>query len=167
MSRRIVDFPAPERAQVIARGNALGELSQVGTRQRGPQLGLPHEDDFEELLPRGLQVGQQPDLLEDIGRQRLGLVDDEDRAPRPGEGSQQVPVKPVDKVFQRGTGGMGDAELVADSRDELGRRQLGIENKRDIHRVGETLEQGAHQRRLARADLAREQDESPRLVDTV
>ena len=58
--------------------DALAELAQFLARKEPLQLGLAHQDDLEQLLLVGLEVGEEAHLLEDLEGQVLGLVDDED-----------------------------------------------------------------------------------------
>ena len=67
-------LPVRERARMAAQGDALVQLRQVGVEQQLPQLGLPDEHDAEQLARRRLEVEQQPDLLEQLHRQRLRFV---------------------------------------------------------------------------------------------
>ena len=59
--------------------DALLELAQLRQLQPGQQLRLPDQDDLQDLLLGGLEVGEQPDLLEGLGVEVLGLVEDEHR----------------------------------------------------------------------------------------
>src|SRR5499425_166037 len=43
----------------------------------GPELGLAHQQDLQELGGRRLEVGEQAHLLHRLGRQILRLIDDE------------------------------------------------------------------------------------------
>jgi hypothetical protein len=56
-----------QRAQVVARDDALRQLLQFRPRQHGAQLGLADEDDLQQLALAGLQVGQQAQLLQHLG----------------------------------------------------------------------------------------------------
>ena len=67
---------ARQRIQVIAAGDALRQLAQIGAIQQLAQLRLADQDDLQQLLGRGLEIGQQPHLLEHLGGQVLRLVDD-------------------------------------------------------------------------------------------
>ena len=67
-----------ERLQVKARDDALRELLEVGPLEHRAQLGLADQDDLQELALVGLEVRQQAQLLEHLGRELLRLVDDQD-----------------------------------------------------------------------------------------
>ena len=49
---------------MVARRYALGELPQVIPRQQFEQFRLPDQYDLQQLALAGLQVGQQPDQLQ-------------------------------------------------------------------------------------------------------
>jgi hypothetical protein len=66
---------AIERRQVVAGGHALGELAQLAPSQHLLQLRLTHQHDLDQLLGVGLEVGDEADLLEHLGREVLRLVD--------------------------------------------------------------------------------------------
>ena len=66
-----------QRTQVVARDHALRELFQLGPREHLAQLGLADQDDLQQLAFVGLQVGQQAQLLQHVGREHLRLVDDQ------------------------------------------------------------------------------------------
>ena len=87
-------LPFGERAQVVPGGHPLGELAQLLARQESGELGLADQDDLEELLARRLEVRQQPNLLEHLRSQALGLVDDQ-------HGSATARVRVEQRVGQR------------------------------------------------------------------
>ena len=66
-----------QRVEVVARDHALRQLLELGPREHRAQLGLADQDDLQQLALVGLQVGQQAQLLEHVGRQVLRLVDDQ------------------------------------------------------------------------------------------
>ena len=66
-----------ERTQMVADRDALAQLTHVLTVQLVAQLRLTNEDDLQQLLPIGLEVRQQPNLLQKVDAEALGLVDDE------------------------------------------------------------------------------------------
>ena len=63
--------------QVEARDHALRQLLELGPREHRAQLGLADQDDLQQLALVGLEVGQQAQLLEHVGREILRLVDDQ------------------------------------------------------------------------------------------
>ena len=147
--------------QVIARDDALRELPQFRARQHRGELRLAEQDDLQQLALVRFQIGEQPHLLQHVGREILRLVDDQHRVPAPGMGVEQVVVDAVDEHLDAGIAGrVGDAEFDADGREQFLHRQLGVEDVGDIAGFRNLLEQAAADGRLARSDLAGEQDES-------
>ena len=57
----------PQRLQVIAGGNALGQLAQLGPSEGVPQFGLAHEDNLQEFALPGFEIGEKAQLLEGLG----------------------------------------------------------------------------------------------------
>jgi hypothetical protein len=160
-----------ERVQVKAGDDALGELLELGPLEHRSQLGLADQDDLQQLPLVGLEVGQEAQLLEHLRREHLRLVDDEDVVLADGVGLQQEVVERVDVRLdrrRRHLGGSGrDVELVADRLQELHHRELRVEDVGDVAALGDLLEKAAADRRLACADLAREQDEAAAAADAV
>jgi hypothetical protein len=86
-----------QRAQVPAQRDALVQLREVGVEQELAQLGLADEHDAQQLAGSGLEVEQQPDLLEQLHGQRLGFIEHDDTRPsrlglRDQEGVQRVEI---------------------------------------------------------------------------
>ena len=162
-------FGARQRVEVIAAGDALGELAQLDARQHFAQLGLTDQDDLQQLLRRGLEVREQPHLLERFRRQVLRLIDDHHDAAALRVRFQQAPVEEVDEVLdaRRVLVAHEDAELFADRQDELDGRQLRVEDDGDVGMARHALEQRAHHGGLAGADLAGQLDEAAGFVDPV
>ena len=69
-----------ERRQIKARRDALIELPELWPRQHTGQLRLTGEDDLQQLLLVGLEVGKQTDLLQHLKAQVLRLVNHQYRA---------------------------------------------------------------------------------------
>src|SRR5271165_6873769 len=63
-----------QRLQLASQGDALFELPQFRGVQDDLQLRLAHEHNLQKLLLRSFEVGQQPDLLQQLVAQRLCLV---------------------------------------------------------------------------------------------
>ena len=74
------ELVAPERGQVVAHDDALIECLVDGHGESAPQLGLSEQEQAEAVLGVHLVVGEKAQVLEDVGAQVVGLVDDEDRA---------------------------------------------------------------------------------------
>ncbi len=55
-----------QRLEVIATGNALGELSQVIPGEQVTEFRLADQDDLQQLLLGGLEIREQAHLLEHV-----------------------------------------------------------------------------------------------------
>ncbi len=118
---------------MVAAGNALRQLAQVVAREQFPQLGLTDQDDLQQLLLRRLEVRQQADLLEHVGREILCFVDDENRSPAVGMSVQQVTVQGVNKHLDaRRVLRYRDLQFFADRLQKLESRQLRIQYDRNV-----------------------------------
>ncbi len=82
-------------------------------------------------------------------------------------GFEQMLVESVDQGLARALGRKIELELLENRREKYGSRDLGIQYQRDIGLLGQLLEERSHERRLARADLARELDEAAAVRNTV
>jgi hypothetical protein len=153
-----------ERPHVPAQRDPLVQLHQLGVQQQRAELRLPHEHHAEQLLRRRLEVREQPELLEHVDRERLRLVDDDDRAPARLAPGQQVRVEGVDQHLGA-LAARRQAELAVDRLEKLDCRQGGVEDVRRRHLGPEAREEGAQQRRLPGADVARDADEAGGLLE--
>ncbi len=157
--------------EVVARDDALRQLFQLRRGHHGAQLGLADQDDLQQLALAGLQVGQQAQLLQHVRRQVLRLVDDE-HVVAPGRVlAQQEVVERVQTVLDGlgagHRGPVGDAELVANGTQQLGHRELGIEDVGHVAVRGHLLQEAAAHGGLAGAYLAREQHEAAARIQPV
>ena len=74
---------ARERSEMPAQRDALVQLRELGIEEQLAELRLADEHDAQQLLGRRLEVQEQPDLLQQLDRERLRLVEHDDaRAPR-------------------------------------------------------------------------------------
>ena len=94
-----------QRLQVVAGDHPLRQLLHARRGQLAAQLGLADQDDLQQLAFMRLQVGEQAQLLQHIGRQVLGLVDDQQAVASLGMRGQQVAVERVDPGL--GAGAIG------------------------------------------------------------
>ena len=144
-----------QRAEHEAVGDALLQLAHVGQREVRVELGLAEEHDLQQLLLLGLEVGEQPDLLECRERHRVCLVDQRHhRAPRRMHLDQLF----LERAHElRGIGARGvDAEVDRDRGEHLVAREAGHREVDRLDRLGQTLHQHAAEHRLAAADFARD-----------
>ena len=58
--------------------DALLQLAHVGQGEVAVELGLPEEDDLQQLVGAGLEVREEPHFLERGERHRMRLVDEGD-----------------------------------------------------------------------------------------
>ena len=79
-----------QRFEVLASGDALCQLPHVFAIEYLAELGLSDQDNLEKFLLWCLEIGQQPDLLEDISRQVLCFIDNQCRAPASGVRIQKM-----------------------------------------------------------------------------
>jgi len=123
---------------VVAGRDALGELAELAPVEDLAQLRLTDEDDLQELLLGGLEVGEESHLLQDRRGEILGLVDEEHRGTPPGMGLEQVPVEAIDQgLLARVALGIRDTQLVAQAGQEVHLRHPGIQQERDIEVTGQ------------------------------
>ena len=107
---------APQRLEVIAAGDALGELAQLRLREHLAQFRLADQDDLQQLLRRGLEIGQQPHLLQHVGGEVLGFVHHQHDAPAAAVRVEQEMREDVDQRLDAalGAGRHLHVQLVAD-----------------------------------------------------
>ena len=162
-------FLARQRIEVVAAGDALRELPQVVAREHVAQFGLADQDDLQQLLRFGLEVGEQAHLLEHLGRQVLRLVDDQHHALALGMRLEQVAIEDVDQLLHAAHGVVGqqDAQLLADRQQELRRVHARVQDQRDLGVVRLLGQQRADDGGLAGADFAGELDEAAGLGDAI
>ncbi len=160
---------ARQRLQVAARGDALRELPQVVAVQQLTQFRLADQDDLQQFLRIGLEIGEQPHLLEYFGGEILRLVDNQHRAPALGVNAQQLAIEQVDQHLAVAdcAGWHLDAQLLADRLQEFQRREPRIDDQRDVGIVRRARQQRADRGGLAGAHLAGELDETAGIVDAV
>ena len=138
---------------MVSAGDSLRQLAQLGAVEQFAKLRLSDQNDLQQLLRGGFQIGQQPDLFQHFGGQVLRLVHDHDDAPALGVGRQQPPIQRVDHLFDAVAIGVGDAEaqLLADGEQKLDRRHARIQNHRHIGVMRHARQQRAHHGGFARA----------------
>ncbi len=160
-------FGRSQRRQVVARGDARGELAQVVACQQRPEFGLADQHDAQQLVLVRLEVGEQAHLFQHFRRQVLRLVNDQQCAPAAGVGVEQIDVERIHQRLDRILFLVGDMQLVADRGDELQLALARIDDHRHVHVRQFLREQGADHGRLAGADFAGELHETasrPRAV---
>ena len=159
---------ARKRIQVVARDNALRELAHLHPGEPIAQLRLPQQHDLQKLALAGLQVGQQPQLLQHVVGKVLRLIDDQHGPPTLRMGLEQTRVDEIDQgLAARDARGQRDPKVLAHRFEQLARRELGINDVGDVRVAGHLLQQATGERCLARAHLAGEQHESAVQLEAV
>ena len=160
-----------QRLEVKARDHPLRQLLEFRTRQHRAQFGLADQDDLQQLALAGLQVRQQAQLLEHVGRQVLRLVDDEHAGLAERVRPQHEIVERIEVVLDAGRAVAGarnrDAEFFANRLQQLGHAELGVEDVGDVAALRNLLQEAAAHGGLAGADLAAEQHEAAAALQPV
>ena len=113
---------------MVLGGHALGELAQLAAGEHLLELRLAHEHDLDQLLGVRLQVRDEADLLEHVGGEVLGLVDQEHDVAVLFARLEEEAVQRVDVVLERGAGS-GDVEVLEDRAQQLRRGEGGVEHE--------------------------------------
>ena len=161
---------ARQRIEVIAAGDALRELAQLDAAEQLAQLRLADQDDLQQLLRFGLEIGEQAHLLEHLGREVLRLVHHQHDAPAVGVRLQQVVAQQVDQVLEAALRARPRTPMPSSSQ-MASRNSAGVMRGFRISAISACLrrlrQQRADHRGLAGAHLAGELDEAAGLVDAV
>jgi hypothetical protein len=84
-------FLKVERGEGVADGNALVEGLVGGEAEFGVEVGLANEDEGEERIGIEIVVKEKTELVEDIGGEEMGFIDDEEgEAVFAGEGVEGI-----------------------------------------------------------------------------
>lgn len=112
---------------MISQGYSLTELSEFMGVQNVAQFGLAYQNNLQQLFFAGFQVRQQPQLLQDISAQILGLVNEKDNLFALGFLTHQKDIQFVYQFF-----GViriiFNAQFVVNGFNQLLGTQSGIEN---------------------------------------
>ena len=152
-----------ERPEVPTQRDPLVQLREIGIEEELAQLRLADKHDSEQFLGIRLEVQQQPDLLEQLDREGLRLVENQHAD---AAGAMLRHEERVQLIDELALGLIRDRqlELAADPPQQLERGERRHERVRRRHVRPELGEKAAEQRRLPRADLAGDADEAARLV---
>ena len=157
-------FGRGEALQVVARNDPLRQLFKPRLREHGPQFGLADEHDLQQLAFCRFQVGQQAQLFQNRSVQRLRFVDHEERVAAVCVGVEKEGVEHIHIRLHRGAewpvGQAGQAEFAAHRLQQLDHAQAGVEDVGHHTVRGQLFQEAAGDRRLAGADLARQQHEA-------
>ena len=150
---------------MVGEGDALAELFEVGLGDFVAELGLADEDNLEELVGGGFEVGEHAEFFEDFVGEVLGFINDHDDEAVFGELLDEELVDGEEHAGLVGVG--GDGELVADEADELGGVEVSVADECDLGVVFEVLEEEMGDEGFAGADFAGEEDEAAALFDGI
>ena len=158
-------FAVFEPVQATLDGDTLPQLAQTGLGELGFQLRLADENDLEQLFRRRLQIREQAKVLQDVRLEILSLVDQQHARAAPTKLLDEEGVERLD-ALESSVPLHLDVQFVAGVSEQLLEAQRGVVNVGEPDRSLEILHQHAEERRLARADLARHDDEALALLDT-
>ena len=142
-----------ERLEVAPDADALVELAQIMPLELFLQLRLPHEHDLQELARGGLQGGQDADLLERLDAHLLRLVQDHHHRLALGARGQEVLAQPAHQLAL-GRAAPLDAEVIQDGAEQLGVRQVGVQDERAPDVLRQLAQERAAEHGLPGAHIA-------------
>jgi hypothetical protein len=160
-------FLQRERPELAAQRDALLELPQRLVVEQRRDLGLAGHDHREQLALVGLDVGEQPDLFEDVARQALCLVDQQYRGFAGFGAAAQHVFELQQQRRLRLARPVAQLEAVREHLDELGARERRVLQMHAVHARRLPLERGPDERRLAGPRLAHEQRDAGTAGDAV
>ena len=138
-----------------ARRDPLRELREVGPQHHVAQLGLADQDQLQQLVLAGIDVGEHPQLFQRLAVEVLRLVEDQHHPPPVGVFLDQIGLQPreeVDVVLARAGGLVQRHQHPA---QQLAAAALGVGDQRHADVVLDLAQQMLQQRRLAGPHLAR------------
>ena len=160
------NFAHGERPKMVSHRDALAQLPEGVLVQAFSKFGLAHEDDLQKLAVVGFEIGEEADLLEQLGSKILGFVDNEHGVAllfREGE-----------EVFVEGGDGFEAVQATdlktkfhGDGFDELVGTEGRVKDKGGFPVVAELFEEGATNRGFAGPDFTGELDEPLAFADPV
>ena len=151
-----------QRLEAAADADPLVELVQLPASELVQELGVAHEQDLKQLLPRQLDRGQDADLLERLDAHLLGLVDDHHHALALGPDGEEVVGERGHQLAVRRSGAR-DAEVVEDGADQLRAGEIRVDDEDAVDVLGQLGAERAAQERFAGAHVS-DEDHDPRLA---
>ena len=155
----LADVAARERREREAMGDALLQLAHVGQAQVAVELGLPEEDDLQQLVGAGLEVREKAHFLERAERHRVRLVDEGNHLLAFRMHRDELLLQRAQHL-RRVRPGHVDAEVGRDRAQHLVAREARHREVDHLDRGREPLHQHAAEHRLAAADLAGDLDQA-------
>ena len=151
-------FRPVKRGQIKARRNALIQLPELRASQHDRQLGLSGQNNLQQLLFVGLEVGKQSNLLQHLDTEVLRLVDHQHCAPVGAMITQQKLVQGIGEHLQANRApGVIDIKFIAHRGQQLNGAQGGVENDGDVGAIRQLFKQTAIQRGLPGTHFSRKQ----------
>ena len=160
------DLGVRQRVQMITHRDALPQLAELVAVQAVAQFRLSHQNNLQQLAVVGFDVGNQPHLFQQILRQILRLVHDQDRFPA-GQSLFQQKISEAGHRFHPVSALHFQAEFGGDGLHQFVAAHHRVQNQSRGKTRVELFQQRAAERRLARADLAGELHEALALADAV
>ena len=172
MAQPVLDIVARlrerQRPEVAGRGHALAQLLHRRRLEQAAQLRLADQEALQQRMVAELEVRQHAQFLDSARVEVLRLVHDQQRMAPLRRQRGQEGLQRRDQVRLGAAGLRRNAEGGDDRLQQLARLQLGADDLRRQHLLAvQPVEQHAHQRGLARADLAGDDDEALGLRDAV
>src|SRR5687767_4472784 len=151
---------------MVAHRHPLPELLELWRGDLVAQVRLPGEEDLQELRLLRLQVREEADLFESRGAQVLRFVHDQQRPAALGA----LPDEELAEIAQQQRLRLArriHAELDQDRFEQLPWLERRVDQTRDHRPVVQPSEDALQQRRLAGADIPRDDDEARAALDAV
>ena len=153
--------------QLIMHEDALAKLAEFVARENGLELGLADEDDLEEFLLVGLEIGEKPDLLKHLKGEVLRLIDDEHDVAAGRDAREEDFIDLRDEIVMA-IRMLRFTQIREDGLEHLGFVDAGVENERGIIMLDiEFIHQPAAKGGFAAADFTDEHDEALVFPDAV
>ena len=148
------------------RSHPLCKLLQLGALQQVPELRLAHQDDLQQLVLVGVDVGEHAQRLHGGRAEVLGLIDDQHHPPSL---SVLVDKKPLERVIprHRRRNVMGQPEGQHDPFGQVGKIRVGIGDQAHHDLLTQIVEKSTDQRGLATTDVATDHRETGSVVQCV
>jgi hypothetical protein len=143
----------------VTHGDALTHGVERGLGQSRFERGQTHEHDLERPLREDRGVGERAQLVEQLVRERVRVVDDDHRHEAVALRLGDVALEPVEQLRPVGVGGRIDAEAADDVLEELGPRHRRAGEERGHRMRAPARDHLAHERRLPGPRFAGDEQE--------
>ena len=153
--------------QVVACRDPLIKLAKFRQSQDLLQFRLAKQNNLQQFLFRGFQVGQQAQLFEHLSGEVLGLINNQHLVPARSVGFQQILVDAVDQGFDTGIRLMRYFQFITNGRQQFPGGQARIQDQRNIHMCRRVFYEAATNRGFTGAHLASDHNETALPLHTV